>query len=61
MQRDCLAYERQIEEIPSTNTDKGAMYGPDDDYMYQFTDSDCLKPVINIILYWEKRKWRGEC
>ncbi len=58
MQMDCLAYEKQIEEIQDTNKVKSVTYEKGDDYLYHYKAEDDLEPVVNLMLYWGKRKWK---
>jgi hypothetical protein len=58
MQLDCLAYERNIEDIQQRNTDEIAFYRAGDDYKYRYRKENCLKPVVNLTLYWGKKKWQ---
>ena len=62
MQMDCLAYERQIEEIQERNKRKykeqNIKYSQNDDYMYKFYQKDRLEPIINLVLYWGKKPWK---
>lgn len=58
MQMDCLAYERQIVEIQERNKNKKVRYKECDDYLYRYKAEDYLEPVVNLVLYWGKRKWQ---
>jgi len=58
MQMDCLDYEQQIEEIQEKNKQQKAKYRKYDDFLYQYRADNYLEPVINLMLYWGKRKWQ---
>jgi hypothetical protein len=59
MQMDGLAYERNVEDIQQQNADKPASsYGEGDDFKYRFFKDDRLKPVVNLTLYWGRKKWQ---
>lgn len=55
---DCLAYERQIEEIQQQNKEQDVKYKECDDYLYQYRSEDVLEPIVNLMLYWGKRQWK---
>ena len=55
---DCLAYGREIEEIQEKNRGSGVIYGEGDDFKYHYKKEDRLKPVLNLVLYWGRRKWK---
>jgi hypothetical protein len=59
MQMDGLDYERNVEDIQQQNADKPASsYGAEDDFKYRFFKDDRLKPVVNLTLYWGRKKWQ---
>lgn len=58
MQMDCLEYERQIEELQQANKEKKVNYKKEDDFLYSFREQDRLIPIVNIVLYWGKRRWK---
>ena len=58
LEMDCLGYERQIEEIQQKHMDDAVSFGKEDDYKYRFRKKDCLEPILNLILYWGKDKWK---
>jgi len=62
MQMDCLTYERQIEEIQERNERKNKeqnlKFASYDDYLYRYRVDDSLEPVVNLTLYWGKKKWQ---
>ena len=58
MQMDCLAYEGQLEKIRERNKQQNVRYKGADDYLYQYKTSDVLEPVVDLMLYWGKRKWK---
>ncbi len=58
LQMDELTYERQIEEIQQQNVEIKAHYTREDDYKYKYLVSNRLEPIINLVLYWGKKKWR---
>lgn len=57
MELDSLAYERGIEEIQERNRAMAVKYGTEDDFKYAYRKRDRLLPVLNLTLYWGKRKW----
>lgn len=59
MQMDCLEYGRQIEEIQRVNKEKKSKYKKEDDFLYAFKQQDRLIPILNIVLYWGKTRWKS--
>lgn len=59
MEMDCLTYGREIEAIREGNEESGAGYGPEDDFKYRFRKGDVLEPVVDLMLYWGKKEWKG--
>lgn len=57
MQMDCLAYEKQIEEIKERNGEKKVDFGKVDDFLYQYKETDRILPVLNLVLYWGEDEW----
>lgn len=58
MELDCLTYEREIERIQERNERDEVKYRAEDDFKYRYRKDDCLKPVLNLTLYWGKKKWK---
>ena len=59
MELDCLAYGREIEGIQEQNVLKGEMYGEEDDFKYCYKKEDWIEPILDLTLYWGKKKWGG--
>lgn len=57
MELDCLAYGGQIEDIQERNAVAGEEYGAEDDFKYRYKKGDCLEPILNLTLYWGRKKW----
>ena len=58
MEWDCLTYGKEIEEIQERNTADEEKYGTEDDFKYHYKKEDRLEPILNLMLYWGKRKWK---
>lgn len=59
MELDCLAYGREIEDIQERNAASGEEYKAEDDFKYRYRKGDCLEPILNLTLYWGRKKWEG--
>lgn len=59
MELDCLTYGREIEDIQERNAASGEKYGTDDDFKYHYKKDDDLEPILNLMLYWGRKKWKG--
>lgn len=59
MEMDCLTYGRQIEDIQERNSESDVKYGQEDDFKYRYRKGDVLEPVVNLMLYWGKKEWKG--
>lgn len=59
MEMDYLTYGREIEAIQERNEERKVKYGPDDDFQYRYRAGDVLEPVVNLLLYWGKKEWKG--
>lgn len=59
MEMDCLEYGREIEEIQEKNSVNRENYGLEDDYKYHYKKKDRLRPILNLVLYWGKKEWKG--
>ena len=57
MEMDTLTYRTDIEEIQEKNRTTKAVYKKGDDFKYSYLKGDRLLPVLNLTLYWGKRKW----
>lgn len=57
MELDSLAYGTQIEEIQEKNQEMGAKYGAEDDFKYTYRKEDRVLPVLNLTLYWGRKRW----
>ncbi len=58
MEMDCCAYGRDIERTQERNAAQGVKYDAEDDFKYRYRKEDRLEPVLNLTLYWGRRKWR---
>lgn len=58
MELDCLAYERQIENIQERNAVLEEEYEAEDDFKYRYKKGDRLEPVLNLTLYWGRKRWK---
>ena len=59
MELDCLAYGKAIDEIQERNRAGKKPYRREDDFKYHYRKEDRLTPVLNLTLYWGKRKWES--
>lgn len=57
MEMDCLAYRQEIEAACEKNHTAGLRYEEEDDFLYCYRKEDRVKPVLNLMLYWGKKKW----
>ena len=58
MELDCLSYGSAIEDIQERNASSGKEYGTEDDFKYHYKQDDYLEPVLNLTLYWGRKKWK---
>ena len=58
MEMDSLAYRAGIERIQERNKAAKVAYREDDDFKYAYRKEDRLEPLLNLVLYWGKRKWK---
>ena len=59
MEMDCLTYGREIEAIQEKNRNSKVKYKQEDDFKYRYKKEDILEPVVNLMLYWGKKKWKA--
>lgn len=59
MEMDCLAYEREIEEIQEQNALGKVKYGAEDDFKYHYRAHDRICPIMNLTLYWGTKRWKN--
>jgi hypothetical protein len=59
MEMNYLTYGREIEAIQERNEERKVKYGPDDDFKYRYRSGDVLESVVNLLLYWGKKEWKG--
>lgn len=52
------AYGVGIERIQERNRAQKAAYARDDDFMYAYRKGDRLEPILNLTLYWGRRRWK---
>lgn len=57
MEMDCCTYGRDIEQVQERNAGRGEKYGEEDDFKYRYREEDRLEPILNLTLYWGRRKW----
>ena len=57
MELDSLVYGMEIEEIQERNRAAGERYGEEDDFKYAYRKEDRLLPVLNLTLYWGRKRW----
>lgn len=58
MELDCLSYGSEIEGIQERNSASGKEYGTEDDFKYRYRQDDYLEPILNLTLYWGRKKWK---
>ena len=59
MELDCLSYGKEIEEVQEQNVLKEEKYGEEDDYKYHYKKENQIEPILDLTLYWGKKKWEG--
>lgn len=59
MELDCLSYGKEIEEVQEQNVLKEEKYGEEDDYKYHYKKENRIEPILDLTLYWGKKKWEG--
>lgn len=59
MELDCLSYGKEIEEVQEQNVLKKERYGEEDDYKYHYKKENRIEPILDLTLYWGKKKWEG--
>ena len=57
MELDCRAYGQQIEKLQKKNINEKRTYEGGDDFKYRYKKEDRLDPILNLTLYWGKRRW----
>lgn len=57
MEMDCLTYRQEIEAACEKNRTKLHCYEEEDDFLYRYRKEERLKSVLNLMLYWGKKKW----
>lgn len=57
MELDCQAYGQQIERLQEKNSVENAVYEGGDDFLYRYREDDLLEPILNLTLYWGRKKW----
>lgn len=55
---DYLEYRRNMEQIQDMNRENKVSYAKEDDYLYHFRAGDKILPILNLVLYWGKEKWK---
>lgn len=57
MELDCRAYGLQIEKLQEKNVSEKVSYEGGDDFKYRYKKEDRLEPVLNLTLYWGRKRW----
>ena len=57
MEMDSLVYRQEVEAVDEKNRAAGQRYEEEDDFLYRHRRGDRVKPVLNLMLYWGKKKW----
>lgn len=57
MELDSCAYGMQIEKLQAKNVREKEVYDGGDDFQYRYKKDDILDPVLNLTLYWGKKRW----
>lgn len=57
MELDCRAYGLQIEKLQEKNIGGKVIYEGGDDFKYRYKKEDRLEPVLNLTLYWGRKRW----
>ena len=57
MELDCRAYGLQIDRLQMKNAGEETAYEGGDDFKYRYRKEDRLDPVLNLTLYWGRRRW----
>ncbi len=57
MELDCRAYGLQIDKLQEKNAGGKTTYEGGDDFKYRYKKEDRLDPVLNLTLYWGKKRW----
>ena len=55
---DSLEYGAGIERIQERNRAENSVYTEDDDFMYAYRKRDRLEPILNLTLYWGRKRWK---
>ena len=58
MEMDSLEYGAGIERIQERNRAENSVYTEDDDFMYAYRKRDRLEPILNLTLYWGRKRWK---
>ena len=59
MELDCQAYGLQIEKLQGENVNERRTYEGGDDFKYRYKKENRLEPILNLTLYWEKKRWES--
>ena len=59
MELDCRAYGLQIEKLQEKNAGERTAYEGGDDFKYRYKREDCLEPILNLTLYWGRKRWES--
>lgn len=46
-----------MEEIQERNRNNKECYGAEDDFKYHYKKGDRIEPILNLTLYWGRKKW----
>ncbi len=58
MLQDALSYDRQLKEIRRNNRVSAVQADPGE-FLSGIRSSDCLHPVITLVVYWGEEPWHG--
>ncbi len=61
--REFMEYDKQVSEIIRKNKESSkrgeAVFNDSGEFMYGFRESDRLRPVATLVLYWNSEVWKG--
>ncbi len=61
--REFMEYDKQVSEIIRKNKESSkrgeAVFNDSGEFMYGFRESDRLRPVTTLVLYWNSEVWKG--
>lgn len=57
MELDSLTYGTEVRKVQERNRAVRTAYGAGDDFKYAYRKEDRLPPILNLTLYWGRKKW----